>query len=568
MPPAVFASAPFGAEESERPSLSRLLSYYDQHYDPEARLLKVPFRSTGYHSKISNGTSVHPIRESFYYTVALFQRGGRQDVSRANAILREVLRLQEADPESKSYGVWPWLSEEPLEKMESVDLNWSDFCGSAIAQILVKHRDQLNDQQLVQQTESALRHATTAIRRRDVGPGYTNIAVLGGGVCAVAGEVLNDADLLGYGRRRLTNVVALTERLGGFTEYNSPTYGKVIIGECERILYLAQDSAVRKAAESIRIAAWRMVSDSFHFGTQQWAGPHSRLTQRRLTDTLVMFLNDRTGIDIQPHPRADRERPRGYGIVPPIPCPAKLRQKIKRPVKTPTSLNRTFRIDDQGRPLITGTTWISNEACLGSVNRSSFWLQRNPIAGYWRTDDDPAVAFRVRFLCDGKDFASMGIRTVQRENRILFVVHSLQNRGSWHRTLDRPANGKFKASDFRLQLELDGKAVAAKELPLGRFAIGAGGYEVVVLPAKSEFQGSPVRWEAVNGEHRASIEAVCYSGPKKQFDFNAMIKMQLAAAIILQALPERVEETASPEITQGADRVDVRWDGLRTAAPQ
>ena len=91
-------------------------------------------------------------------------------------------------------------------------------------------------------------------------------------MCAIAGEILEQHKLLDYGRTRLKKVVLLTEQLHGFGEYNSPTYGKVVIGECERILQLSKNSQVRESAEKIRVAAWRTFTESFHPGTEQWGG--------------------------------------------------------------------------------------------------------------------------------------------------------------------------------------------------------------------------------------------------------------------------------------------------------
>ena len=567
--PATVVEAIDSSEDPEHPWLTRLLEHYDQHYDPAEQMLKVPFHGTGYHSQIANGAEVHPTRESLYYAVALFQRGQTQDVATANKILRKVIPLQEADVDSESYGVWPWLLEEPLNKMDSVDFNWADFCGSAIAQILVKHQHQLADEKLTRELKHSLNRATVAIRKRNVNAGYSNIAVLGGGVCAVAGEVLNDPDLLKYGRNRLEKVVSLTEQIKGFGEYNSPTYGKVVIGECERILELSQDPQVRESAEMIRVAAWRIFAESFHLGTNQWAGPHSRLSQRRLTDTLVLFLNDRTGLDIQPHPRAINERPRGYGIVPPIRCPKMLLEKLNESAKNIFTLKRTFKFGRDGKPAIFGRTWKSPDACLASVNRASFWTQRKPISGYWRTKDDPAVAFQVQFLRDGKDFASIGVRAVQRENRILFAVHSLQNRGDWHRTLDRPADGKFEATDLRLRLELDGQNVSCEQRREGGFTLSAGNREVIVSPGESSFMSQPVEWECSKRENRAYVEAVCYSGKKRSFNFNELVKMQLAAAITLQKIDDS-DPTADfepPTFTSTPNRDEVRWEELKVAVP-
>ena len=558
------------AEDRDRsPQLNRLLKYYDRHYDPTERMLKVPFHGTGYHSQIANGLEVHPTRESLYYAVALFQRGRTEDVAVANEILRKVISLQEIDSQSEFYGVWPWLLEEPLGMMSSVDFNWADFCGSAIAQILVKHRHQIADEKLVRQMRESLNRAAFTIRNRNVNAGYSNIAVLGGGVCAIAGEVLKNPELLRYGRDRLKKVVLLTQQIKGFGEYNSPTYGKVVIGECERILELSQDPEVRQSAETIRVAAWQIFAESFHLGTSQWAGPHSRLSQRRLTDTLVMFLNHRTGLNIQPHPRAVNERPRGYGIVTPIPCPQTLLENLKESSDRTFIITRTFKIGRDGKPAIFGTTWKTPDACLASVNRASLWTQRNPISGYWRTEDDPAVAFRVHFLRDGKDFASFGVRATQSENRILFAIHSLQNRGDWHRTLDRPADGQFEATDFRLRLELDGKHASCEKRPEGGFALSAGDREIVVFPADSSFSGRPVEWECSNRENGAYVEAVCYSGTKRLIDFNELVKMKLAAAIQLQQIDSSAPAVnfESPTFKSSPDRDEVRWRGLKVAVP-
>ena len=553
----------------ERPELNRLLNYYDQHYDPSEQMLKVPFEGTGYHSRVVNGTEVHPTRESLYYAVALLQRGRTKDVSVATEILRKVLPLQQTDLKNKFYGVWPWLLEEPLEKMSSVDFNWADFCGSAIAQILVKHQHQLADEELIRQLKKSLKRSTVAIRNRNVNAGYSNIAVLGGGVCAVTGEILEDPELLEYGRNRLQKVVLLTEQIKGFGEYNSPTYGKVVIGECERILQLSKDRQVREYAETIRVAAWQIFAVSFHLRTNQWAGPHSRLSKRRLTDTLVIFLNQRTGLNIQPHPRAITERPRGYGIVTPIACPETLLEELKESAKSTQVRNRTFKLGGDGKPAIFGTTWKTSDACLGSVNRASFWTQRNPISAYWRTNDDPAVAFRVQFLRDGKDFASLGVRAVQSENRILFAAHSLLNRGDWHRTLDRPVDGRFEAADFRLRLELDGQNVVSKKRAEGGFALSAGDQEIVVFPADSMFLGQPVKWQCSKRENGAYVEAVCYSGKKRVFDFNKLVKMQLATAIQLQTIgtPSQTTDFETPVFESSPNRDEVSWQGLKIAVP-
>jgi hypothetical protein len=64
---------------------------------------------------------------------------------------------------------------------------------------------------------------------------------------------------------------------------------------------------------------------------------------------------------------------------------------------------------------------------------------------YWKTEDDPAVVLRLRFLHDGRDFASMGIRSIQDGPRVLSKFYPIENAGNWHPSLDRPENGLFHA---------------------------------------------------------------------------------------------------------------------------
>ena len=542
--------------------LETLLEHYDGLYDPGGKMLRVDFDNPGYHSRVASGTLVHPTRESLVYALALLRRGEVGDAAQAAGIVRTVLALQDTDADSPTCGVWPWLAEEPLAEMQSPDLNWADFCGAQLAQMLADHGDALPGD-LQRAMRGSLRLAAEAIRRRDVGPGYTNIAVLGGAVCAAAGELLEDAELLVYGRRRLKRVVEHTARHGGFNEYNSPPYTCVVLVECERALHVVRDPAAREAAESLRRTAWRTIAESFHAPTQQWAGPHSRTSRDRLRASTAALLSRRTGLTIRPHPAMlAADKPRGHAVVPALPCPAESSQQMLQPPREPRQLRRTFIRGRTEETSTIGTTWLAGDACLGSVSRSSFWTQRKPLIGYWRSEQDPAVVFRMRFSHDGEDFASMAVRTAQQGPRVLAVVHSLAGRGDWHRTLDRPDDGRFDATDLRLRFELRGAGVRAEELGDGRFALVAGDRRVVVHTVASRFAGEEVRWQlgsVMDGdEDYVHIDGVCYEGEARTFDFSMPVEMTLAAGIELLGGDETVS-TARPTIDSMGGATAAAW---------
>jgi len=506
--PALLAALalPSRARAAEAPDreLADYLDRADKAYSDEHQMLGQRWTGPGYHSTVAPGTWAHPTRTSLEYATALVKRGTEADRSRAAQVVRKVLSLQDTDPQSRTYGIWPWLLEEPLAKMSPPDWNWADFCGAQLAEMLVLHPDRLPDD-LREAMRASLGHAARAIRKRDVQPGYTNIAIMGGGVTAAAGEVLGDADLLAYGRDRLRKSVEHAAYHGGFNEYNSPTYTMVALREAERALHLVKDPAAREAAESLRRTAWQTIADSFHPGTRQWAGPHSRAYADTISDRLARELAER--------------------------CPADLAPRFRALPQDPLQVRRTSIRAQTPEASTVGTTWLTAEACLGSVNRSSFWTQRRPLLAYWKADGGGVAVLRLRFLHDGRDFASMGVAAAQEGPRVLVLVHPLKNHGDWHISLDRPKDGRFRAKDLRLRLELRAGGATAEALAPGRFVLRAGAWRAEVHALPGRFAGRPVVWQVGRADRAAFLDAVCYEGEETVFDFASPPSVVLAAGV-------------------------------------
>ncbi len=93
-----------------------------------------------------------------YPVVQPLAEGRPQRITRAHTIIHSVLALQSTDSTARSFAIWPWFFEGPLEKMSSPDWNWADFIGALLAQALVKHRNLLMAE-LVAQMRAALRRA-------------------------------------------------------------------------------------------------------------------------------------------------------------------------------------------------------------------------------------------------------------------------------------------------------------------------------------------------------------------------------------------------------------------------
>ncbi len=517
-------------------------------YSDEHHMLGLPFQSPGYHSQVPQGTWAHPTRRSLAYAVALVERGEAKDLERAEKVIRKVLTLQVTDPKHPYYGIWPWLLEEPVDEMAPPDRNWADFLGAQIAVLLKNYPDRLPGD-LRESMRASLRHAVIEIRRRDVQPSYTNIAIMGGGVCAAAGELFDDEEMLAYGRDRLQRCVAATEHHGGFNEYNSPTYTIVALHEAERVLQVVDDALSREAAEQLRLAAWQVVADSFHPATGQWAGPHSRAYYDVLPKSLVEFLEAQTGAKITVEGQPNAWLPM-YDMVRHLPCPENLQARFVRLPNDPLEIRRSFIRKENDADSVRGVTWHTTDACLGSVNRSMLWTQRRTLLGYWTTSAEPVVVFRQRFLHDGEDFASMGVRNEQKGPHVLSLFEPLRNRGSWHPSLDRPKDGVFQAKDFRVRYQLAGSGASVRKLNQQTFELAAGKRRVVVHVLPGQFDGRDVRWECGGEEGVAWVDGMCYQGEPKDFDFKTFDDVKLAVAAEL--LDRDAAESVAPEWSEDA----------------
>ncbi|MEX1015854.1 MAG: hypothetical protein WD534_02750 [Phycisphaeraceae bacterium] len=502
------------------PSLQTQLEALAARFSSECDMVRTKLSRRNYHSSLPVGEQAHEVLGSLGYAILLLKHGGKAEVERARRIVTKVISLQNTDPCEPTYGIWPYYLEEPVARMAPPDWNWADFCGARLATMLAEHVTVLGEE-LVALMRDALAHAAWSIFRRNVQPDYTNIAVMGGGVTAVAGETLDEPRLLAYGRRRLERVLAYARQQGGFTEYNSPTYTMVTLLEAERTLQLVRDPVVRESAEGLRQLAWQTIARHYHPPTQQWAGPHARAYADHLAGNTVGLLNARLPQPITVHPRHAGEKAGTLEAgIRPLPCPAALVECFARLDPPEQEHHDSFARDHAGRSTVAGTTWLHHQATLASVNRGELWNQRRPLIGYWASDADPAVVLRVRLLKDDEDFASGYLRCIQKRNRVLCLMTMLRDGGDFHLFLDRPADGNFQAHDLRLRLELAGQGVEVRQLDAQRYVLAAGTWRAVVhLPETGPtlLEHNP-RWESRQLDDRVVLDAVWWSGQTRTFN--------------------------------------------------
>lgn len=504
------------------------LAEMDPCYDAVTCMVGQPLHGPGYHTTLRDGTLVHSTVLALDYAIALLAAGRGE---RAAGTVEAVLNLQDTSPANRTYGIWPWFLEESLEEMSPPDWNWADFCGARLLVILHLFEQDL-DESLRARIRKALGHAAEAIIHRNVGPGYTNIALMGGTVTAAAGEVLGEERLLTYGRERLQRLVSHTQEHGSFNEYNSPTYTMVALEEAERALHLVRDPLTREAAEWLRAHAWQVIAEHWHPATGQWAGPHSRAYSDRLSHVTLNRLSERLGFALPCNSIDGQPQRRSCHVLPTIPCPEIWRDRFRMLPPGLGELRRRFVKGSKGD--VCGTTWFDDTACLGSVSSGTFWTQCRPLLGYWVTPDEPAVVFRARFLHDGRDFATAIVSNRQDGGTVFSTVQLQAGLGDFHPSLDKPADGCFPAEDFRLRFELSGQGASVISRGVHTAVLKAGDREIVVELLGGDFSGVPPGFELEEEENRVCSDVVCYHGPRRVFAFPELSQCRIETKITLR----------------------------------
>jgi glyoxylase-like metal-dependent hydrolase (beta-lactamase superfamily II) len=536
-----------------RQLLIKTLEPLNRQYDPREKMVESPFHSPGYHT-VYKGATIHSTRESLRYAAALLDTGEPELRQQAFDILRRVIALQDQDPKSRTFGIWSWFLEEPLSQMSPPDFNWADFCGRDLLRVKLHHDAEL-PADLRARLDNSIKDAAESIRRRNVGPAYTNIAILGTYVTLVTAETYNLPDLHDYATARLKRFYDYTMEQGAFSEYNSPTYTLVSLEALAQLKADVKDPAARPMIDELHRLTWQEIATHFHAPTRQWSGPHSRCYQTLLLPSTLLHIQRATNGRVDFGVAQDTLDLESYRE--PLDCPKEF-DAFFTTLEAPRTVVETFV--KGSRPTI-GTTYLHPQFSLGSVNRADLWNQRRPFVAYWGTAKEPAYLV-VRFLRDGYDFAAAQFFSAQKEGLVVAAIDFATDGGNTHVSLDRLKNGQFTAKDLRLRFELGG---AAKDLtPIATSTTSA----QLALPGnlKLALHVPYARMGDMTARQTLSPSAadyVFYSGPEKSFSLESM--NEAAIAFMAQFLPEsREPANAHPLVSDG--RVGLNVDGISVAA--
>ena len=546
---------------AQQEALIHELKGQEKHYDAKLHLVEydIPATANHYHSKLID-TTAHPFRGSASYAADLMDSGVPEYQQRAFRIFEAVIAGQDQQPEHDTYGIWPYHWEEPLTQMGKPDWNWADFIGVSLLETYLKHHEDLPEE-LRESMKESLIHASRSIRKRDVKPGYTNIAIMGTLVTYLTSHLFDLPDMQEYADMRLRRFYDYTVALGGFAEYNSPNYTQVALDELCRMRQYILDPEAKQLVDYCYELGWEVLASHFHPPSAQLGGPHSRSYNTLLKPKFYHFLyaGSQGAIDYQ-----QAQLPVQY---------YKLQHEIPESLVDQFLTLPQARVEidtfSVGENPVVGYTYLHPRYCLGTANRSTTWQQRRPLVAYWGTPEEPRY-LQPKLLHDGVEFAAGNIFSTQDKNGALTTLDLATDGGDYHISIDRLPDGVFRAKDLRLRFELGGPGLFDfDQLSINdqtiRFRDDDVRLDIQLLHAIFGDQLVDRLEKGRDGKH-CWVDLVIYAGKKKKFDLKQLPQATFSWSTRIYT---EEEEAALPEAQVRVEdqRVNLRWDQMHLSAP-
>jgi len=318
-------------------------------------------------------------RGATYSALGLLWRDGTHDRSAAASILRGVLDLQYEDgPDSKLHGVWRRRQGE-----NDHDSNWREFVGCGLTLILETFPDRLPED-LVSDIRAALLRAADGAARRNVGAGYTNIALMSAFLLDYVGTKQGRDDLRQAGQEKAEAIYELFSRHNTFNEYNSPTYYGADLMALALWREHACSERMRELGRSMEADLWRDIGMFYHAGMQNMCGPFVRaygMDMTRycaLTGLWLALAVGEPSLSPWPSEGGYHQGERIYGPVFAIlrpQVPEDVMPHLRRFVGS-RSFERTFGETK-------ATVLIEKNLMMGAATLKRRWDQHHPATIYW-----------------------------------------------------------------------------------------------------------------------------------------------------------------------------------------
>lgn len=517
--------------------LKRAIETCNEKYDDSVGLMADVGNGTDYHSSVKEGSINYPVLDNLDYAVALIDTDDLSNIDRALSIIDKVIDAQDKDEKSECYGVWSRYFNEALEDMTVPDWNRAAFNGRVLLYLLIDYRQKLSDS-LVSRIEESIEHAANSIVRRNMGPDYSNINLMGAYVTIKAGELLNNEVYFEFGKMRLKKELDFITKNGMFTEYNSPAYTILALEEIGRMIKYFKDSECLDIASKMNEIAWKCIAEHYHPKTEQLAAPHSRCYRSIASRQFNTFIHIGTNASKNLVSIEDISIEIMWAFVH-IECPEDYYEYFE-PIETKrivsekfykgydTTTDNEIRVNvEKNMHELEAYTYLNPHFSLGSFIKYDFWNQRRPLMAYWGEANHVTV-FRVRCLHDGYDYCSAMLTSMQHENHIIAGVNFVKDHGDSHFILSPLENGTITARNLLIRFELSGAIkdsnITLKQSTEDTIDISSNGINTKIVILHKVFDTEKVKFKQGSDGNRQWVDLVLYEGESKKIDFNEIVE--------------------------------------------
>ncbi len=438
-------------------------------YDYEAGMPAV--RGSGdtshsYHSRL-NGAVLHPLRQTSLLAMWVYDNSDAEFYPEAERMLENLIRYQDTDPDSPTFGLWAYYAEEKLADMFNPDYNWANFIGKELAMIVLKHPDKLS-RPMLEKLPAVIERAAECSIRRNAAPDYTNIAVMSSLFIYTAGAICKNDRIREEGRSRIQLLYDYFMATGQPSEYNSSTYTPLAIGDLSDFLPLIADAELHEKLAEINRILCRCLVKHYNPIIRQLSAPQYRaysnygLPDRgegvggvvyRLSKEKSGYLPSEGHSLICDLPEEEFEFTGERWICEPF--------YRKNGLRTPEDTNIIISDCDCGD--LYAFSYLTERYNIGSLDGCDTWNQRRNCMVTWGEK-----YLRLRGIKDEYDFCSGFVAASQYKNVILGRVGFTTDRGDMHYILDKE-RGFYTAKQLKFVFELGGKTekVQVTEIPGG-----------------------------------------------------------------------------------------------------
>lgn len=530
-------------------------------FDPQQNMVLQKITHWQYHID-TVGVTYHQVRDTHHYALALLSLQNDALVKRASDVILAGIALQDSNPASRTYGVWPYYKEEPLAtKRTPVDFNMADFNAVVLLDIYMNHKDRL-PATTVAKIKGALINAARCIEKRNQDPSYTNIALMGTYVTYMVSHLFDLSDMQTYAFNRLKRFYDYTKEKGGFTEYNSPNYTITALDEITRMKQHIIEPQARKMVDELNDTAWGIIARHFYKPSGQWVGAQSR--------SYNTFLNQNAFFSLLYHASngkvifGKKEYDASEILLRPE-MPAHYYAMFNAP-KYPRIQNDVF---EPTEPKVTDVAYMTNSYALSTANRSCLWNQRRPFVAYWGPASSPRY-LQVQFLHDDYDFSSAAIFSAQNKNSVLSGIDLFLYGGDKHIGLNPLKTGKFNAKDLRIRFRLGGiSSIQTLSLPKSqsdKFSFVLDGLRFNIQMFKASFDGQTGYWQKGGDGKDSWIDYVIYAGAEKEFDLTRVKEAVWAFTFSMAKQNEKVN-ASKPVFSINNNTFKANWNQLNISVP-